>query len=69
MKGAYAVVSLMFNMNKKRQKFNKAAEKEQSPQKLISNGDMFGEVALLYGCRRTATVMSMQYNTCAYLTF
>ena len=30
---------------------------------------MFGEVALLYGCRRTATVMAMQYNSCGFLTF
>ena len=29
---------------------------------------MFGEVAVLYGCRRTATVKAEQYNECAYLT-
>ena len=29
---------------------------------------MFGEVSLLYGCRRTATVEAKQYCECSYLS-
>jgi len=28
-------------------------------------GESFGEIALLKHCRRTATVISVQYSTCA----
>ena len=29
----------------------------------LAEGDHFGEVALIYGCRRSATVISCDYNT------
>lgn len=31
----------------------------------LNEGDHFGEVALIYGCKRTATVISSNYNTFA----
>ena len=34
----------------------------------LSSGDLFGEVALLNGWRRTATVKASNYSTIAYLT-
>lgn len=34
----------------------------------LKSGDMFGEVSILYGCRRTATVKAKQYCECAYLS-
>jgi CRP-like cAMP-binding protein len=33
----------------------------------LSDGDHFGEVAVLYKCRRSATVISMNYNTFAVM--
>jgi len=36
--------------------------------KLLVEGDHFGEISALYGCRRTATVYSRNYNTIAFLT-
>jgi len=34
----------------------------------LSEGDHFGEIGLIYGCRRTATVESTNYGTLAMLT-
>lgn len=34
---------------------------------LLGDGDHFGEVALIYDCRRSATVISCDYNTFARL--
>jgi CRP-like cAMP-binding protein len=31
----------------------------------LEEGDHFGEIQLVYGCRRTATVISRNYNTLA----
>ena len=36
--------------------------------KLLITGDHFGEIALIYKCRRSATVVSRNYNTMARLT-
>lgn len=33
----------------------------------LSEGDHFGEVSLIYNCMRTATVVSMNYNTFAVM--
>ena len=33
----------------------------------ITNNDYFGEIALIYGCKRTASVRSMKYSTLAKL--
>ena len=36
--------------------------------KLLVEGDHFGEISLLYGCKRTATVNARNYTTIATLT-
>jgi CRP-like cAMP-binding protein len=36
--------------------------------KILRIGDYFGEVALIYGCQRSATVISKKYSTLAKLT-
>lgn len=36
--------------------------------KLLTEGFFFGEVGVLYNCKRTATVISRNYNTIATLT-
>jgi len=36
---------------------------------LLVTGDHFGEVSLVYKCKRTATVISRNYNTMARLTY
>ena len=33
----------------------------------MKKGDFFGEVSILFGCRRTATVKAKQYCECAFL--
>ena len=33
--------------------------------RLLTEGDHFGEIALLYHCKRTCTVISRNYNTMA----
>ena len=33
--------------------------------KLLVEGDHFGEIGVLYECRRTATIVSRNYNTMA----
>ena len=34
---------------------------------MLSKGDHFGEIALIYKCKRSATVISSNYNTFAHL--
>ena len=36
--------------------------------KTMRNGEFFGEISLIYGCKRTATVCSLKYSTLATLT-
>jgi CRP-like cAMP-binding protein len=38
-------------------------------QRLLVEGDHFGEICLAYRCKRTATVVSRNYNTMARLTY
>lgn len=42
--------------------------KEIQKVRVLDDGDHFGEIALLYDCRRTATVVSENYCTCAKLS-
>ena len=35
---------------------------------LLFEGDHFGEIAMIYKCRRSATVLSRNYNTMAILS-
>lgn len=37
--------------------------------KLLVEGDHFGEISLLYGCKRSCSVISRNYNTMAHLTY
>jgi len=37
--------------------------------KLLTEGDHFGEISMIYKCPRTATVISRNYNTLARLTY
>ena len=37
-------------------------QKPKNPKKSLTKGDYFGEVSLMYGCRRTATVKATQYS-------
>lgn len=37
--------------------------------KAIRVGSYFGEIAMIYGCRRTCTIISRKYSTLAVLTF
>jgi CRP-like cAMP-binding protein len=43
---------------------------EKKNKKVLKNlrpGDYFGEISLIYGCKRTATVISSRYSTLARL--
>lgn len=35
---------------------------------ILRPGDFFGEISMIYGCNRTATVKSFKYSTLAMLT-
>jgi len=42
-------------------------KKNRQKLKTLRPGDYFGEISLIYGCKRTATVTSMKYSTLAIL--
>lgn len=73
MTGNYKVQSLMFEMQHKTDAMQQAedapgeVDEEHLMSKNLRSGDMFGEVSLIFGCRRTATVKAKQYCECAYL--
>ena len=37
--------------------------------RLLTQGDHFGDIGLLYKCKRTCSVISRNYNTLASLTY
>ena len=43
-------------------------QQESIAHKLVVEGEHFGEIGLLYKCKRTATVVSRNYNTMARLS-
>ena len=42
-------------------------KKNKHKLKMMRPGDYFGEISLIYGCKRTATVKSSKYSTLAIL--
>jgi CRP-like cAMP-binding protein len=36
---------------------------------LLTEGDHFGEISMLYRCKRTATIVSRNYNTMARISY
>jgi CRP-like cAMP-binding protein len=36
--------------------------------KILRPGDYFGEISMIYGCKRSATVISKKYSTLAKLS-
>ena len=48
--------------------FVRDASNKEVMVKELYEGDHFGEIAIIYKCRRTATVQSMNYNTFAVMT-
>ena len=55
----------MFTMGKKQKDIKN--ESNDVTNKGLKKGDFFGEVSILFGCRRTATVKAKQYCECAFL--
>ena len=37
--------------------------------RLLTEGDYFGEVGMIYGCGRTTSVISRNYNTMARISY
>ena len=65
--GNYKVESLMFNMGKKQKDIKNDANQGDIASKGLKKGDFFGEVSILFGCRRTASVKAKQYCECSFL--
>ena len=42
---------------------------KEKPDRSLQDGEHFGEIGLIYGCKRTATVESANYGTLAMLNF
>lgn len=42
-------------------------KKNRKKIKNLRSGDYFGEIALIYGCKRTTTILSSKYSTLAML--
>lgn len=40
---------------------------ERPSKKVLKEGDHFGEISMIYKCRRSASVISRNYNTMALL--
>ncbi len=40
---------------------------EHNKIRILNEGDHFGEISMIYKCRRTATVLAGNYNTMAIL--
>ena len=61
MTGTYKIQSVMFNMKNKSKEFKNGDQglaQKGKRTKLLRSGDCFGEISLLFGCKRTATVKS-----------
>lgn len=67
MTGNYAVHTLMFDIKKKVEEQARQVAKQESDAKNLRAGDFFGEVSVIFGCRRTATVKAKQYCESAYI--
>lgn len=63
MTGFYVVQTQQYDAEKRKQSVDQL---DLNAKKLVS-GDIFGEIALIYGCRRTASVKAKQYCECAYI--
>ena len=63
MNGEFKVTSGQFNKNKRMNAQQKAISKSLKFKKKQTDGDYFGETAIIYKCLRTATVTSKLYST------
>lgn len=70
--GIYKVSTAMYNMKNSKEELETNypvnSEGPKKPKsKILLQGDIFGEVSLLFGCKRTATVKAKMYSQCAQL--